>query len=111
MISDYVKGKRQFDYPDNVQKGIRLHRMIDQFTDAHEATKEAKEVFRPAYRLYSGAFVDVVFDHFLATDENEFSEESLLDFSEQVYVSLGLQQQWFPEKFAYFFPYMKSHNR
>jgi acyl carrier protein phosphodiesterase len=28
--------------------------MIDTFTDEHPATKEAKEFFRPHYRLYSG---------------------------------------------------------
>ena len=74
MTSDFIKGRKKFDYPDNIQKGIMLHRAIDTFTDDHEATKEAKNIFRPAYRLYSGAFVDVVYDHFLATDENEFTE-------------------------------------
>ena len=44
MISDFVKGKKKFDYPTTIQKGIMLHRAIDQFTDTHEATKEAKEV-------------------------------------------------------------------
>ncbi len=31
MISDFVKGKKQYDYPDGIQKGIRLHRIIDLF--------------------------------------------------------------------------------
>ncbi len=110
MISDYVKGKKKFDYPAEVQQGIALHRAIDTFTDEHAATKEAKEIFRPAYRLYSGAFVDVVYDHFLATDVNEFSEESLLDFSQQVYKTLDNYTAHFPEKFAKSFPYMKQHN-
>ena len=65
MISDFVKGKKKFDYPAGIQKGIMLHRHIDNFTDTHEATREAKEIFRPHYRLYSGAFVDVVYDHCL----------------------------------------------
>ena len=73
MISDFVKGKKKFDYPSAIQKGIILHRFIDTFTDSHEATREAKEIFRPAYRLYSGAFTDVVYDHFLAVDEYEFA--------------------------------------
>ena len=47
MISDFVKGKKKFDYPPGIQKGIMLHRAIDTFTDTHEATKLAKEVFRP----------------------------------------------------------------
>lgn len=110
MISDYVKGKRKYDYPLGIQKGIMLHRFIDTFTDQHAATKEAKEIFRPVYRLYSGAFVDVIYDHFLAADEQEFSEKSLLAFTEQVYRDLDNQKEWFQEKFAHLFPYMKQHN-
>lgn len=110
LISDFVKGKKKFDYPAGIQQGIMLHRMIDTFTDSHEATKQAKEIFRPHYRLYSGAFVDVVYDHFLALDENEFTEQSLLDFSQQVYLVLENNYAWLPERFAAMFPYMKSHN-
>jgi len=110
MISDFVKGKKKFDYPAGIQKGIALHRAIDTFTDVHEATKEAKEIFRPAYRLYSGAFVDVVYDHFLATDENEFSDDSLLDFSRQVYAVLESNRGWLPARFALMFPYMRDQN-
>jgi acyl carrier protein phosphodiesterase len=110
LISDFVKGKKKFDYPPVIQQGIMLHRAIDTFTDEHAATKEAKEFFRPHYRLYSGAFVDVVYDHFLAADENEFTENSLFDFTQQVYSVLENYQQWFPERFAVMFPYMKKQN-
>ncbi len=110
MISDFVKGSKKFDYPANIQKGITLHRLIDTFTDGHEATKEAQEVFRPAYRLYSGAVVDVIYDHFLANDTNEFSETSLLQFSLDTYSKLETNKQWLPERFAFMFPYMKDQN-
>ncbi len=110
LISDFVKGKNKFKYPENIQKGITLHRAIDTFTDNHEATKMAKEVFRPHYRLYSGAFVDIVYDHFLATDTNEFTEESLESFSENVYDTLDLYINHLPERFARMFPYMKLQN-
>ncbi len=110
MISDYVKGKKKFDYPTTIQKGIMLHREIDTFTDQHEATKAAKEVFRPAYRLYSGAFVDVVYDYFLATDQHYFSEDSLFKFSQDVYQHLDNNTQWLVEKFAAMYPYMKMQN-
>lgn len=110
MISDFVKGKKKFDYPAEVQQGIHLHREIDRFTDEHEATREAKQVFRPAYRLYSGAFTDVVYDHFLANDETEFSEETLFDFAKETYAELDRQAGWMPERFAHMFPYMKQQN-
>jgi acyl carrier protein phosphodiesterase len=110
LISDFVKGKKKFDYPKVIQQGIMLHRSIDTFTDTHAATKEAKEIFRPFYRLYSGAFIDVLYDHFLALDENEFSERSLYEFSINVYNTIDKNHQWLPEKFATMFPYMKSYN-
>lgn len=110
LVSDFVKGKKKFDYKEGIQKGITLHRAIDTFTDSHEATKIAKEIFRPCYRLYSGAFVDVVYDHFLATDVSEFNEESLKEFSENVYKMVDRHANELPERFARMFPYMKSQN-
>ena len=110
LISDFVKGKKKFDYPAGIQKGIALHRAIDTFTDAHAATKEAKEIFRPAYRLYAGAFIDVVYDHFLATDANEFAEASLFDFSQQVYETMDGYVSLLPEIFSRMYPYMKQQN-
>ena len=110
LISDFVKGKSKFNYPNNIQKGITLHRAIDTFTDTHEVTKMAKSIFRPSYRLYSGAFVDVVYDHFLAIDPDEFTEETLQNFSKEVYDVLDQYMNYLPERFHRMFPYMKMQN-
>lgn len=111
MISDFVKGKRKFDYPVSVQKGITLHRAIDEFTDSHPTTQEAKVFFRKAYRLYAGAFVDVVYDHFLANDKLQFGTDKILyAFSEATYAQLDLNIENFPDQFAAMFPYMKQQN-
>ncbi|HSC39383.1 MAG TPA: hypothetical protein VLD19_15980, partial [Chitinophagaceae bacterium] len=77
LVSDFVKGKSKYNYAPDVLKGIDLHRAIDEFTDMHEVTRQAKEVFRPHYRLYAGAFMDVVYDHFLATDHARFPGDTL----------------------------------
>jgi acyl carrier protein phosphodiesterase len=110
MVSDFVKGKAKFNFPDNIQKGITLHRAIDSFTDTHQATLMAKTIFRPHYRLYSGAFIDVVYDHFLANDPKEFAEETLRNFSERVYAILDRHVEYLPERFLGMFSYMKSQN-
>ena len=99
LISDYIKGKKQFDYQPDIHKWIVLHRAIDAFTDEHEATAIAKDIFRPHYRLYSGAFVDVVYDHFLANDAQLFTESSLLSFSQEVYDTLDQYVSFFPPPF------------
>ena len=110
MISDFVKGRKKYDYPEMIQRGISFHREIDSFADGHWATKEAKDIFRPVYRLYSGAIMDVVYDHFLALDENEFTNESLEKFTVNTYNLLDQYTNYFPEKFAVMYPYMKTHN-
>lgn len=111
MISDFVKGKRQYDYPDNVHKGILLHRAIDSFTDGHSSTKAVKQLFKSSYGLYAGAFADVVYDYFLANDRNEFAhDDHLADFAESTYSHLLNQTDLFPEKFVTAFQYMRSQN-
>lgn len=110
MISDFVKGRKKFDYPDPIRKGIELHRAIDQFTDDHPITKEAKRFFAPAYRLYSGAFIDIVYDHFLARDPLHFSDQTLMGFSEGVYATLDEHVHHLPVPFAQMLPYMKKQN-
>jgi acyl carrier protein phosphodiesterase len=110
MISDFVKGKRKYDYPQKIQQGIAVHREIDRFTDTHPVTKEAKEIFRPAYRLYAGPLMDVVYDHFLALDETEFTDDSLKTFTINTYALLDQFTDQFPETFHRMYPYMKSQN-
>ncbi|MEO5893851.1 MAG: ACP phosphodiesterase [Ferruginibacter sp.] len=111
MISDFVKGKKKFDFPPGVQQGITLHRAIDEFTDFHPVTQRAKEYFRKDYRLYSGAFVDVVYDHFLANDKNQFADgQALYSFSQATYAVLQNNSDGLPVKFLQMLPYMQLHN-
>ncbi len=112
MIGDYVKGMAPVEvYPENIQKGILLHRKIDEYADNHPASLRAQVWFREKYGRYSGAIVDTLFDHFLATDPHYFqTEPELLSFTQDVYKKLESNQQHFPQKFAMFFPYMKEQN-
>jgi len=111
MISDFVKGKLKYNYPARIQNGIQLHRLIDTFTDRHRATEQAKRFFKPIYRLYAGAFVDVVYDHFLALDQERFEKyNGLKNFSIQTYHSLEKNLDLFPLRFQKMFPYMKSQD-
>jgi len=110
MVSDFVKGRSKLEYPEGIQKGITLHRSIDAFTDNHAATRKAMQLFRPWYRLYSGAIMDVLYDHFLARDEKIFPGDSLSGFTEDVYRSLEQQAHLLPGRFRHMFFYMKTEN-
>jgi acyl carrier protein phosphodiesterase len=93
-----------------IQAGISLHRSIDEFTDRHEATSKAKSYFRSDYGLYSGAITDIIYDYFLANDQEEFTAENLMSFSTGVYSDLDLFSIYFPDKFRMFFHYMRLQN-
>lgn len=111
MISDFVKGKKKFDYSPEIQKGIALHRAIDEFTDFHPVTQKAKSYFKKEYRLYSGAFVDVVYDHFLANDKTVFINAAQLDsFCQATYIHLNDNNEVLPAPFLKMLPYMQQQN-
>ena len=111
LISDFVKGKKKLEYPPGIQRGIALHRAIDGYTDGHAVTRRAKEVFRGEYGLYSGAIVDVVYDHFVANDAGLFPDEAALkDFSQRTYEQAAPWQDVFPERFVRMFHYMRSQD-
>lgn len=110
MISDFVKGKKKFSLPIEVQKGIELHRFIDHWTDQHPITRELKSIFKPTFGLYSAAIMDVLYDHYLATDPAHFPEETLFAFSQETYHQLEPFSPFFPEQFFRMFPYMREQN-
>ena len=110
MISDFVKGAQKYVYVVSVQQGMELHRAIDSFTDDHPATAKAKKIFRPHYRLYSAPIMDILYDHFLANDEDEFPAGALLPFSNQVYATLEQEAVHLPEHFVPVLMYMKTEN-
>jgi acyl carrier protein phosphodiesterase len=114
MISDFIKGKKKFDYPTRIQMGIVLHRKIDAYTDTHPATKQAREYLKTAAGLYAGSFVDIIYDHFLANDAYEFEEGALERFAIEVYAQLEKSDSWMrhPEdvKFQHFFFHMRTQN-
>ncbi|HEY4205626.1 MAG TPA: ACP phosphodiesterase [Puia sp.] len=111
LISDFVKGKKKLDYPETIQHGITLHRAIDTFTDAHPITQEAKRFFRQGYGLYAGPIVDILYDHFLANDPEQFpGPQGLEAFASSTYQQLGTRESLFPERFARLFPYMRSQD-
>lgn len=110
MIADYVKGKQWQDYDPGIQQGIQLHRAIDMFTDTHPVTMAAREYFQPSCGRYSAVFIDIVYDHFLATDPTIFTDASLSAFSKQVYATIASHQAILPPVFREMFHYMQKHD-
>ncbi|MBG6062246.1 acyl carrier protein phosphodiesterase [Flavobacterium sp. CG_9.1] len=88
FMADGIRGKHFESYPLEIQKGIMLHRAIDTFTDAHPVFRQSTKRLHQHYHHYAGVIVDIFYDHFLAKNWNNYSDEKLEDFVEHFYQSL-----------------------
>lgn len=110
FIADGIRGKDYLNFPERVSQGIMLHRNIDTFTDQHPIFKQTKKHFQPKYGLYSGIIVDMVYDHFLAKNWNDFHDQKLELFVDKFYNTLDFNYNILPQKNQLLLPIMKSEN-
>ena len=110
FIADAVKGKQAALYPQGIARGIRLHRLIDSYTDTHPVVAETKARLRPRYRKYAPVVADLYFDHFLASRFEEYATESLESYTARVYTLINRHFELLPERVQHFFPYMMKQN-
>ncbi|SDK55180.1 ACP phosphodiesterase [Pseudomonas indica] len=109
LYGDFVKGPLDGRWPADIEAGIRLHRRIDAFTDAHPLIERAKARFPQERRRLAGILLDVFFDHCLARDWNQFSDEPLDRFTARVYRLLAGEAR-LPERLALIAPRMAAQD-
>jgi len=110
FIADAVKGRQINAFSEKIQAGIKLHRQIDMFMDAHPIIERGKEALRPKFQKFSGIVMDVFADHFLAKDWDLYSNISLPEFAENTYQLLHQHKDGFPEKCRYTLHYMSMQD-
>ena len=110
FIADGIRGKHYQHLPEEVQKGIVLHRAIDTFTDSHPVFRESTKRLHERYHHYAGVIVDVFYDHFLAKNWSQYSTEKLDDFVERFYQTLRDNYDLLTERTQGMMPYMIQYN-
>jgi acyl carrier protein phosphodiesterase len=110
FMADGIHGKHFDAFPIEIQKGIILHRSIDTFTDAHPIFRQSTKRLHANYHHYSGIIVDIFYDHFLAKNWSNYSDERLEDYSERFYQSLRDNYDTLTLKTQKMLPYMIDHN-
>lgn len=110
MLGDFVRGTPDPALPPAVIAGIRLHRAIDVYTDAHPQVLAAKARLQPPYRRYAGILLDMWFDHCLARDFSRWSDQPLPLFSERLRALLQCNEALLPPALQRFLAYMHAHD-
>jgi acyl carrier protein phosphodiesterase len=106
FFADHIRGNKYKHLPNNVQKGILLHREIDTFTDAHSTARKSSKRLHKNYSHYSRVIVDIYYDHFLAKNWSDYSKTSLRDYVDNFYDLLEKNYELLPLGTQRMMPYM-----
>lgn len=110
MLGDFVHGQPDASlFPPRVVAGIRLHRAIDVYTDAHPEVLAAKALLPSPYRRYAGILLDMWFDRCLARDFSRWSAQPLPEYSVALRALLWRQDALLPPPLRRFRNYMEAH--
>lgn len=93
LEGDYVKGLLCGDLPEQLERGVKLHRAIDAYTDAHPLVQQLRRELPPGLRRYAGILIDLSFDHYLSLHWSRFSNMALADFNAEVYRILSAHER------------------
>jgi len=110
FIADSIRGNKYKHLPERVQKGIKLHRKIDSFTDAHPTVRKSTKRLHKNYSHYSGIIVDIFYDHFLAKNWKTYSDTPLDVFVDNFYDLLEDNYEILPVGVHRMMPYMIADN-
>lgn len=110
FMADGIHGKNFDEFPIDVQKGIRLHREIDSFTDFHPVFRQSKHRLHERYGHYSGVIMDIFYDHFLAKNFANYSDIPLKKYSEDFYQLLEENFEILTPRFQKILPILKQEN-
>jgi acyl carrier protein phosphodiesterase len=110
FMGDYVKGRNYQQFPEEVKKGILIHRDIDHFTDRHPITRKGKQLVAGKYHKYAGIIIDIFYDHFLASLWDDFSTLPLNEFVSRTYDLLKRNYRVLPAAIKRWFPTFLENN-
>jgi acyl carrier protein phosphodiesterase len=106
FIADGIKGMQYEKYPKEIQIGILLHRKIDWFSDNDNTVKQSKRRLDNRYGHYKGVIIDILYDHFLAKNWQNYSEVPLQEYTRSFYELLQDNLLKLPERIKYLMKYM-----
>ncbi|MDR1672155.1 MAG: ACP phosphodiesterase [Bacteroidales bacterium] len=104
FLGDWVKGSDYLKYSEDIRTGILLHRNIDSFTDRHLLVRQGSVRFQPRYLRYSGVIIDILYDHFLASNWKDFNDMLLHDYVSRMHNILLNNFEVLPERLQNYLP-------
>ena len=107
FIADSLKGKSYLKYSEKIQKGVILHRYIDEFTDVNPHYLKGKRRFYAKFPKMGGVINDILYDHLLWRYEKKTNALQLDSKIDEYYKILDQNFDEMPCKIQYIYYYMR----
>ncbi len=108
FLGDFVRGNKYKNYPEEIAKGILLHRNIDTFTDQHPIVLQTNKRLHADFGKYAPVITDIYYDHFLG--KNFYKYDNLSEFSPFIYQTLEKNYDILPLAAQHVFLKMKEQD-
>jgi acyl carrier protein phosphodiesterase len=110
LYGDFVRGKDFSHFPEKMQQGIALHRMIDDYIDTHPIVRDLmRKLYAPLPKV-AGIAVDLYFDHILAKEWSQFHDLPFEEFINGFYNAKLENEEFYSDQFKYMIARMKERN-
>lgn len=110
LFGDFVKGSDLSSYPENIKKGIILHRAIDNYIDHHPDVVNLMHHLYPSLPKITGIAIDLYFDHLLASNWNKFHSVDYRDYLNKFYAYSIEDESGYPESYKSFIRILKQRD-
>lgn len=91
VVGDWIKGPLPGILPNDLVKGVALHRAIDCFAESNLAFQRSRSRVSAERRRYAGVLVDIFYDHLLAQNWSTFHPQPLDEYCEMIYRSIKVR--------------------
>lgn len=91
VVGDWIKGPLPGSLPDDLAKGVALHRAIDNFAESQTAFQRSRSRVSATRRRYAGVLIDIFYDHLLARDWAQLHHVPLDLFCQSVYRAIEIR--------------------
>lgn len=109
LFGDHFHGKQYTHFSSVIQKGILLHRKIDDFIDHHSAVKELRLTLYSELPKVAGIAIDLYFDHLLAERWSTYHNLPLNAFLDRFYGFESHCLVEYPPQFQAFIVQLKTN--
>ncbi len=96
VIGDWIKGSLPGALPDDLARGVALHRAIDSFAESQPSFRRSRSRISVDRRRYAGVLVDVFYDHLLAQNWATLHHRPLDEYCDAVYRSIAVRLNELP---------------